>query len=575
MTPTSSPSPCGSGERVGVRGCLLLSLLLLLPTPAQARKTPPPKKAKPPVAAKTPRQPKPVVVSTFGEVNSVTADAAYLNRGTADGLQPGQTLTFTRAGKPGGKCTVGAVSEHFSRCEGVGLKAGDRFAVGRVTEPSPVSPAPLPSDSELARRAMAVESNTWRLRDFDGASASSGAGTRVEALFSHTTYAGAPGGTFGVQRIDLLAYDVDVWKGLRVGADLTVLNFGAKPSSTRTIYQQSPVLLVRQLEIGFRRADVPFSAYLGRTWLRATSGLMVIDGAQAAWRFGEGFELGAYGGLLPEAARLTITPSQWAAGAFARARFSLGSGADATLVQLGLRGGWSLRDTLGGRAEIALNGSVWKGNTLDAQLAVELGFGQTQAVAGIDAARLDVGWRPTERLRLNGAVRYRGLPLTALTEVGTLSPGQRALHSDLGFAWELTPALYLGAQAGIASDFDSGLLQARIGPELSLPRVAGLPLSLSVGYLEEAGWVRGRHAYAQISVSASSYFRVITRANWFQQQLVTGNVGLAGHELGTTVALEVTPWRYVKGRVQFMGRAPLAAGAPPLGSVGFQLGGTF
>jgi hypothetical protein len=302
---------------------------------------------------------------------------------------------------------------------------------------------------------------------------------------------------------------------------------------------------------------------------------MVIDGAQAAWRFGEGFELGAYGGLLPEAARLTITPSQWAVGAFARARFSLGSGADATLVQLGLRGGWSLRDTLGGRAEIALNGSVWKGNTLDVQLAVELGFGQTQAVAGIDAARLDVGWRPTERLRLNGAVRYRGLPLTALTEVGTLSPGQRALHSDLGFAWELTPALYLGAQAGIASDFDSGLLQARIGPELSLPRVAGLPLSLSVGYLEEAGWVRGRHAYAQISVSASSYFRVITRANWFQQQLVTGNVGLAGHELGTTVALEVTPWRYVKGRVQFMGRAPLAAGAPPLGSVGFQLGGTF
>ncbi len=552
----------------------LLALVLSTSALAAPRKAASVKKVKAPRPA--PVRPASVVVSAFGEVGSVTADAAFLDRGSFDGLAPGQALTFTRAGKPAGKCTVAAVSEHFARCEGLGLRVGDRFAAGRVVEANAVGPAPLPGEVELARRAGNLERAPWLLRDFDSlASSGSGVNKRVEVLLSHTTYGGGPGGPFGVQRLDVLAYDVDLYKGLRISADITALNFSARPAGTRTVYQQSPVLLVRQFEVGFRRADVPFSASLGRTWLRAASGLMVLDGAQAAWRFGEGFELGAYGGLLPDAARLTITPSQWAAGAFGRVRFSSGTGAAATLVQLGLRAGWSLRDTLGGRAEVALNGSLWKGTDLDAHLAVELGFGQTQAIAGIDAARLDLGWRPRENFRLNGGVRYRGLPLTGLTEVGTVSPGQRALHGDLAAIWEATPSFFVALQGGVASDFDSGLFQARVGPELSMPRVAGLPLGLSLGYLEEMGWLRGRHGYLQVAVNATTVFRLVTRASWFQQQASTGSVGLAGHELGASVALEVSPWRYLKARVLLMGRLPMTAAPAPLGSVGVQLGGSF
>lgn len=545
----------------------------LVAAPAHAR---PPRKAPAAAPKKAPATKKAAVVSAFGEVSSVTADAAFINRGEFDGLAPGQVLTFTRGRKAVGSCKVGATSAHFARCDGgAGLRPGDRFAVGRVAEAHPLGPAPLPTEAELARRASALETTSWQLRDFDAGASTGGGSTRFEALLSHTTFSGGPAGPFGVQRLDLLVHDVELWRGLRASADVTVLNFSARPQGTRTVYQQTPVLLVRQLELGFRRADVPFSASLGRTWLRAAPGLMVLDGAQAAWRFSDGVEVGAYGGLLPDAARLTITPSQWAAGAFGRVRFSSGQGPDATLVQVGLRAGWSLRDVLGGRAEVSLLGDLWRGPTVDAHLAVELGFGQTQAVAGLDAARLDVGWRPSETLRLSGSARYRGLPLTGLTEVGLVSPGQRALHSDLGVVWEAVPWLYVAGLVGVAADFDSSLWQLRAGPELSMPRLAGLPLSLGLGYQEELGWLRGRHGYLQLAVQGGGFFRVLTRTSWFQQQGVPGAQGVASDELGASVALEVTPWRFLKGRVVMVGRLPLGAQATPLGSLGVQVGGAF
>ncbi|MFZ5442899.1 MAG: hypothetical protein ACOZQL_23035 [Myxococcota bacterium] len=500
-----------------------LLLLALLAAPALAKPVRKPAGA-PKRPAVTPKKDKALVVAAFGEVSSVTADAVFLNRGELDGVAPGQVLTFTRGRKATGSCKVSAVSARFARCDGgSGLQPGDRFAVGRVAEAHPLNPAPLPTEAELARRARAVDGVTWQLRDFESGAPTVGGGGRLEALFSHTTFTGGPSGPFGVQRVDLLVHDFELWRGLRASADVTVLNFSARPGETRTVYQQTPVLLVRQLELGFRRADVPFSASLGRTWLRAAPGLMVLDGAQAAWRFSDGFELGAYGGLLPDAARLTITPSQWAAGAFGRVRFSRGEGADATLVQLGLRAGWSLREVLGGRAEVSLLGDLWRGPTFDAHLAVELGFGQTQAVAGVDAARLDLGWRPTETLRFSAGARYRGLPLTGLTEVGLVSPGQRALHSDLGLVWELLPWLYLAGQVGVAADFDSSLWQLRAGPELSMPRLGGLPLSLGLGYQEELGWLRGRYGYLQLAVQGGGFFRVVPAA---------GRAGRAGARIG-------------------------------------------
>jgi hypothetical protein len=522
------------------------------------------------------KRPRQKTVEPLGQVNSVTDTAAFLDRGATDGLVPGQTLTFTRGGKPAGTCIVDAISEHFARCAGTGLRQGDRFPVGRRPEPPPPGPAPLPTEAELARRAAALDTTDWKLRDFDSARArANGVGPRVEVLLSHTTW-GNPNseqGPFALQRLDAAVYDVELWKGLRASADVTVLNFSARPSVTHTVYQQSPVLLVRQLELGFRRADVPFTAAVGRTWLRSAIGLLVLDGAQAAWRFGENVEVGAYGGLLPDAARLSITPSQWTVGAFTRVRFSSGTGVTGTVGQVALRAGWSLRDVLGGRAEVALAASLWKGQSFDGQASVELGFGPTQGPAGLDAARLDLGWRPSQHLRFNGGVRYRGLPLTGLTELGTISPGQQALHADLAAVYVLSNGLQLAAHGGVASDFTAGLLQARVGPELSLPNLLGLPVGVSLGYQEELGWLRGRYGYLQTNVAPLGLFRVLTRVSWFQQQGSTSTAG--SHELGGSFALEVTPWRFLNARVWVMGRAPLQPQRAALGSVGVQLGGAF
>jgi hypothetical protein len=134
--------------------------------------------------------------------------------------------------------------------------------------------------------------------------------------------------------------------------------------------------------------------------------------------------------------------------------------------------------------------------------------------------------------------------------------------------------LYLAAQAGVAADFEAGLWQLRVGPELSVPQLGGLPISLGLGYQEEAGWLRGRHGYLQLGVRGGRFLRVLTRTSWFQQQGVTGSLGLASNELGASVALEVTPWRFLQGRVVLVGRLPLASMAP-LGSLGVQLGGAF
>ena len=579
-----------------MRALLLLMLVLGASTPLGANGPgpsprsgrPPPPSRKKAASPRAPRAPKPVVVEAFGQVTSVTADAAFLNRGSFDGLKPGQSITFTRTGKQVGKCIVDQVAEHHARCAGTGLRLGDRFAVARVAEPNPVGPGPLPTEAELARRAQAVDQLQWRLRDFDTArSRANGLGPRVEALFSHTTYgnAGSANGPYGIQRIDVAVYDVDLWKGLRVSADVTVLNISARPTAVvhtgrdgaviPFAYPQGPALLVRQLELGFRRDDLPISAALGRTWLRASPGLMVIDGAQASWRFGDGVEVGAFGGLLPEAARLAITPSQWAAGAFGRVRFSSGTGAQATVGQVALRAGYSRRDVLGGRVEASLAASLWKGQDFDGALSVELGFGQTQAPAGIDAARVDLGWRSSEKLRFTGGARYRGLPLTGFVELGAVSPGQQALHGDLGLLYRLNDSVLLAAQGGVASDFTSGLLQGRVGPEVSMPHLAGLPLGLSLGYAEEFGWLRGRYGYLQANLAPLGLFRVLTRVSWFHQQGSPGSEGLGSHELGGSFALEVTPWRYVNARILVMGRLPLSPDKGPLGSVGFQLGGAF
>jgi hypothetical protein len=283
--------------------------------------------------------------------------------------------------------------------------------------------------------------------------------------------------------------------------------------------------------------------------------------------------VGVYGGLLPDAVTLVPTTSQGTAGAFFLGRTAVGQGAHETLLQAEARVGYASKVGLGSRLEVALAGHVYRGNALDLHLAAEVGVGDAQAPAAMDAARLDLGWRPTQRLRFVGGARYRGQSPSGVVELGLVSPGQRALHGDLAVVYEVLPTLWLGVQGGAATDFAIGLTQARAGPEVMFPSLFGRAGGLSVGYMEEFGWLRARHAYVQLSVMALGRVRLLNRTSWFNQQASTGTQGLAGNEAGTTLSVEVRFVRWLWMRVGLSGRMQLEDPSRTAGLVSVQLGG--
>lgn len=552
---------------------LLVMLLVAFTAEAGPKKAPARNQQKPPPPP--PAKPRAPLLKSSGEVTWAGTEFAFVDRGSADGVEVGKPLLFTRGGRSSGSCNVVAVSEHSARCQGLNVRVGDAFKVSREQPVPPEGPKPLPTEAELKRRGALVESNEWSLRAFDGVRGL-GEGLHANAAISHTTFFNATSAKVpsNVQRVDATIIDFEIYKGLRATVDLTVLNFSSRPDAPRTVYQQTPVLLVRQLELGFRRADLPFSAGLGRSWLTTGPSLLVLDGAHATYRLGV-VELGAFAGLLPDGARLTPSVSQWSAGAFTRVQLASGEGSAATIVQLAGRAGYALRDTVGSRFEAAVGAGLWAGTTFDANASVEVGYGDNQAPAGIDAARLDLGYRPSDKLMLFASGRYRGLPVSGLTEVGLISPGLRALHADAVGSYEVAHGVIVGLRGGFASDFNSSLFQARFGPELTMPSMFGLPLALGVGYTEELGWLRGRTAFVSFGVSAGSVFRVTSRTSLFHQQPVTGAEGLNSAEIGQSLALEVAPWRFLRARVLVMGRQTAGERFAPFGSIGGQLSGSF
>lgn len=518
-----------------------------------------------------------VVISTGpGKVKFVTADKAYLDRGLVDGVAVGQELKVMRGNRASNTCKVDSVADHFATCVGTGMAVGDRIAVLRAPPgPPPGPPEALPSEQELSRRQRLLEASDLEPVAHEGES-----DLRVKPRFalavSQTSYSNMASGAgpFQQQRVDAAVYDVEIWKGLRVSADLSVLNFSRRPAETRTVWQQTPTLLVRQLELGFRRADVPFSAAVGRTWLRYAPGLLVVDGAQASFRTkGEGVETGVYGGFLPDASRIVFASSQWTAGAFFMGRATLGEGEGATLLQAEARVGYASKTNLGNRLEASVAGHLYRGATLDVHLAGEFGVGDAQAPGAVDAARLDVGWRPSERLRVVGGARYRGQSPSGVVEVGFLSPGQRAVHADGAVVYELTPRVWLGLQGGAAIDMTATLTQARVGPEVTFPLLFGKAGGLSVGYMEELGWLRARHAYVQLALTAFGRLRIVNRTSWFHQQLTDTSGGLAGHEAGTTLGVDIRFARWLWVRSTVSGRLQLDNPSQVAGLVSVQLGG--
>ncbi len=510
-----------------------------------------------------------------GQVRYISSTLAYLDRGSVDGVTVGRELAFTRGGRKVATCVVETVTDHFCACVTDQLRRGDRFAVTR----KPVVAVEAPTLAELrvlARRRATLEGTERSLVDFD-ARASAVAWHGASVTFTEQVFANmaGTGGPFDARRLDAALLEVELVKGLRASADLSVFSAGERSVPYRSPWVSAAQVQLRRLELSYRADGVPVQAALGRLWLRSAPGLLVLDGAQASLRAGDGLEIGAYGGLLPDGASLAINPGQVAAGAFASLRSTSGKGEEATVGLGAVRAGYAVRPLVGARFEVAFDGHLYRGRNLDAHVSTELAYGGAQqAPGGLEAARVDVGYRPSEQLRLIADLRYRGATPAGVVELGLVSPGLRALHGDVTAAWVPRSWLAASLTAGLATDFDGGLTQARVGPELAFPELFGRWGGVSLAYAEELGWLRGRTASGQVSVMLPSGGRVISRTTWFQQEM--GDA--LESDLGESVSLEVRPTPWLWTRLSVSGRMALdmsADASRTAGVASLQVGGQF
>lgn len=520
------------------------------------------------------RAPQPSPGAGPGQITYTTATTAYVNRGLADGLTVGAGLVVTRAGRLVGRCTITAASDRWATCAADAMRAGDRIAIDRKPAVPPAGLAPVPDAEALALRRARLDDAPVALVDFSGGTSGllGGSGRVASLAISHESFfdLGPAGGRFDVQRIDVGVYDVQIWRGIHASADLTILNYSQRPVEHRSTLGRA-ALLVRVLEIAYHRPDFPFVAQAGRTWVRAGPGLLLLDGAQAAWRSSEGgLEAGAYGGFLPEPAGLVPTTQRFGAGAFVKARLASGRGTSASLLQVEARVGWAERFPLAGRLEIAAAVHAWLTQRFDAHLAVELGALGAQAPGLIDGARLDFGWRPTDRVRVSAAGRYDAAGGFDVTDVGVATGDWQSVRTDAALTIELSEGLWLGVSGGASADLLGGPTQVWLGPELTLPRVTPWAVA-AIAYREELGFVRGRSASVQLTVTPWTRLRVLGRLSWFHQQ----DGGLAGHDLGAALMVDVAITRWLWLRASALGRAAPSQldGSPAAGSVLAQLGG--
>jgi hypothetical protein len=170
---------------------------------------------------------------------------------------------------------------------------------------------------------------------------------------------------------------------------------------------------------------------------------------------------------------------------------------------------------------------VLLGRTVNASgdLRVATG-GKRQAQGGVDGAQVDVSGRPLPRFLLSGFFRYWGLELPD-APAPALVPGAER-RGDVTAGLDLGGAI-LSATGGAARDLASGLERQYAGPQVSFPRLFGARGGVTLGYLEERGWIPGRSAYAQALVQPVRRLQLTTRLSYAFERRADAD---GDHELG-------------------------------------------
>jgi hypothetical protein len=482
-----------------------------------------------------------------GRVLQVTRARAYLDAGAQDGLAVGQVLTLWRGDQEAGRCQVETVAPAHATCTGTGVRAGDAFrlsAAGGPAEPKAVVLPPLPDERELARRGGALEVAPVPLVVFKGTAPGAPALATPRDTVAEVALGAAAWSSTGARTWDVVTLDAAV-HGAAVGPLSLDLDLRAERwvshAGDRFRARDDARLYVWQAQLGYAPPGSALSVSAGRILPWTVPGATVVDGAMVGWRR-EGLEAGLFGGLVPAPDTLDPRTDRSTGGGFWALERRWGK--EVVLRQEG-RLAFVRSPELGSRGELEANASLHAGAPLDLFASARAGAGgRVHSPGYLDAARLEVGSRPAERLSLSGGFEYGGLSIPWMVEP-PISGASRNRRADLTASYDLGRARLSGL-GGFSRDAVSGLQRSWAGADLQLPRLFTPRLDLSMGYLEELGWLHGRSAWLQAVARPWDALRLIARASWSHEAglaMDAEQVGLslsAAAELTRRVGLRLT-----------------------------------
>jgi len=506
----------------------------------------------------------PVLRSFAGESARVvyaTAQRAYLNRGKADGVVQGASISFTRRGRSIASCVIDSVAEHQASCAGKGILVADEFAAParKADEKQPaVVRASMPSASEMDRQLASLASAPYPQVSFKGGSDPAGSAA-TQVRLGHTSWisVNTPDGSFHQEWLALAVRGAPIGAGLRLFVDALAVHWTHRPANSRYPIQSPNQLLVYQLEISSREVGKSLVFSAGRIWPVHAPGVGTVDGTQLGWRSEKGdFELGILGGAIPDPVTLSPETLRPVVGAYVAADQTTAS-SSLRLLREEARFSFSRRPDLGWRGEVESSVTGFWGRSFDLGTDLRLGFGRDNAPALVEVAQLNAGFHPSEQIHIYAAGRYLSVPPPEVLNPGDAVGGDRSLHADGSIVYLPWTWFSLGANIGHAGDVQTGLHRTFGGPELGFPRAFGAHGGILLGYQQEAGHLGGKSAYLQLVASPFNQLHLLERVSWFQN--LANGAPSPNYEAGFYSSLDWMFASWIGLRASVLGRFSLDA----------------
>ena len=328
-----------------------------------------------------------------------------------------------------------------------------------------------------------LESAPHPLVEFQGGGANRR--TSAEVQLGHTSwYTTNVNSTFHQERADVSLRGMPLFGGFRLYLDATAVGWTSRPEGFRALARSTAQLYVREGELVTREPGSRLALAVGRVWPWFVPGVAMFDGAQAGWRSRDGdFEVGGFGGGVPDPVTLSPSFERVAAGAYLAGRRTGGEDAALRLLQYETRVSYMSTPQAATRVELEGRARAWLGRRTDVGLWARFGLGDAQAPGAVDAARLDVAMHPSEQWRFSGGVRYDGGLALDAPPMDGLDLGSRALHADVTATWQPTAGFSAGLTGVAARDIEEALGRQLVGTGAGLPSplrrsrraVTGLP----------------------------------------------------------------------------------------------------